>query len=253
MNNGLWISWPVLLVACLCAAAPTRSAAQTNLVVNVGISPPISTNLIGATIVLSATQDVQSIFFDYEWAQNGRRLVDGDQISGSSSPTLIITDAQVTNTGIYTVSISLAGVLQARAISTVYVVQLHVGIDPPVSTNLAGSAIILSATQDVQSVAFDYQWAKDGIALVDDDRIFGSLTPRLTITDSQITNSGIYTVSLSVTGALQATASSLVYVVAPPAIQGLETITSGATVTLTANATGGLLEYQWSWQGQLIP
>src|SRR6266436_5104790 len=214
MNNGLWISWPVLLVACLCAAAPTRSAAQTNLVVNVGISPPISTNLIGATIVLSATQDVQSIFFDYEWAQNGRRLVDGDQISGSSSPTLIITDAQVTNTGIYTVSISLAGVLQARAISTVYVVQLHVGIDPPVSTNLAGSAIILSATQDVQSVAFDYQWAKDGIALVDDDRIFGSLTPRLTITDSQITNSGIYTVSLSVTGALQATASSLVYVVA---------------------------------------
>src|SRR6266702_2342616 len=178
MKDGIWIGWPALLAACLFAAAPARSAAQTNLAVNVGISPPISTNLAGSTIVLSATQDVQSIFFDYEWAQNGRKLVDGDQISGSSSPTLTITDAQVTNTGIYSVSISLAGVLQARAISTVYVVQLQVGIVPPISTNQAGSFIVLSATQDVQSVAFDYQWAKDGIALVDDDRIFGSLTPR---------------------------------------------------------------------------
>ena len=253
MKDGIWIGWPALLVACLCAAAPLRSAAQTNLVVNAGISPPISTNLAGSTIVLSATQDVQSIFFDYEWAQNGRKLVDGDQISGSSSPTLIITDAQVTNTGIYTISISLAGVLQARAISTVYVVQLHVGIDPPVSTNLAGSAIILSATQDVQSVAFDYQWIKDGIALVDDDRIFGSLTPTLTIADSQLLDAGTYTVSLSLTGALQATASSLVYVVAAPAIQSLDAITTGTTVTFSANATGGLLSYQWSWQGQPIP
>src|SRR5437867_783776 len=134
MKNGIWISWPALLVSCLCAAGPLRSAAQTNLVVNAAISPPISTNLAGSTIVLSATQDVQSIFFDY-------------------------------------------------------------------------------------------QWAKDGIALVDGDRIFGSLTPTLTITDSQFIDSGTYTVSLSVTGALQATASSLVYVVAPPAIQSLETTT----------------------------
>src|SRR5438876_197358 len=141
MKNGIWISWPALLVACLCAAGPLRSAAQTNLAVNAAISPPISTNLAGSTIVLSATQDVQSIFFDYEWTQNGRKLID----------------------------------------------------------------------------------------------------------------SGIYTVNLSVTGALQATASSLVYVVAPPAIQSLETTTSGAAVTLTANATGGLLAYQWSWQGQPIP
>src|SRR5437764_14839398 len=107
MKDGISISWPALLVACLCAAAPLRSPAQTNLVVNASISPPTSTNLAGSTIVLSATQDVQSIFFDYEWAQNGRKLFDGDQISGASSPTLTITDAQLTNNGIYTVSISL--------------------------------------------------------------------------------------------------------------------------------------------------
>src|SRR6266851_4724197 len=211
MKDGIWINWPALLVACLCAAAPTRSAAQTNLVVNVGISPPISTNLIGATIVLSATQDVQSIFFDYEWAQNGRRLVDNDQISGAPTPTLTITDAQLTNTGIY----------------AVYVVQVQVGILPPISTNLAGSSIVLSATQDVQSVTFDYQWAKDGTDLVDSDQISGSSTPTLTIADAQFTNSGTYTVSLSLTGAVQAAASAVVYVLDQPIIASITPVTSG--------------------------
>src|SRR6266850_298605 len=177
MNNGLRISWAALLVACLWAATPSRSAAQSNVVVNVGISPPISTNLTGATIVLSATQDVQSILFDYEWARNGVRLVDGDQISGSSTPTLTITDAQLANSGIYAVSVYLGGVLLARATSAVYVVQIQVGIFPPIITTLAGASILLSATQDVQSAAFDYQWSKDCIVLTNGDRISGSLTP----------------------------------------------------------------------------
>jgi len=59
-----------------------------------------------------------------------------------------------------------------------------VGIFPPIITNLTGSSILLSATQDVQAVAFDYQWSKDGIVLTNGDRISGSLTPTLTIADS---------------------------------------------------------------------
>src|SRR5882724_1413183 len=253
MKNKLWISWPALLVACLCVAFPAPSAAQTNLVVNVGISPPISTNLTGATIVLSATQDVQSILFDYEWARNGVRLADGDQISGSSTPTLTLTDAQLANSGIYSVSVYLGGVLLARATSAVYVVQINVGIFPPIITNLTGSSILLSATQDVQAVAFDYQWSKDGIVLTNGDRISGSLTPTLTIADSQLIDTGTYTVSLSLTGAVQATASAVVYVVDQPVIESVTPATSGTTVSFTANATGGLLSYQWSWQGQPIP
>src|SRR5438876_11531803 len=117
MRNVLLISWPALLVACWGLATPTRSTAQTNPVVNVGISPPISTNLAGSTIVLSATQDVQSVLFDYEWTKNGTRLVDGDQVSGASTPTLTITDAQLTNIGNYAISVYLGGVLLARATS----------------------------------------------------------------------------------------------------------------------------------------
>src|SRR5258705_13388553 len=45
----------------------------------------------------------------------------------------------------------------------------------------------------------------------------------------------------------------MVHAVAAPSIQSLHAITAGTTVTFSANATGGLLSYQWSWQGQLIP
>src|SRR5438093_4821640 len=130
---------------------------------------------------------------------------------------------------------------------------VNVGIVPAISTNLVGSSITLTATQDVQDVTFDYQWSMNGTSLVDGGQISGSLTPALTIADSQFTNSGIYTVSLSLTGVVQATASATVYVVDQPIIQSLVPETTGASVTFTVNATGGLLAYQWTWQGQPIP
>jgi hypothetical protein len=253
MKNRLWISWLGLIVAFYCAAIPSRSAAQSNLVVNVGITPAISTNLVGATIVLSSTQDVQSVLFDYEWSKNGAKLVDDGHFSGTATAILTITNARETDTGNYALGLYLNGVLQGRAFSAVYVVPVQAGIVTPTSTNLVGTPIVLSATQDVQSIFFDYQWAKDGTPLVDGDRISGSLTPTLTITDSQFIDAGTYTVSLSLTGVVQATASAIVYVVDQPFIESITPFTSGASVTLIANATGGLLSYQWSWQGQPIP
>lgn len=146
----------------------------------------------------------------------------------------------------------LAGLAPVRADGQ-GVVTVNAGIVPPVSTNLVGSVVTLSVTQDVPSVTFDYQWSKGGTNLIDGDRISGSLTPVLTITDSQLIDAGTYTVSLSLTGSVQATASALVYVIAEPLIESLDTVTRGAAVTFVANATGGLLSYQWSWQGQPIP
>jgi len=129
---------------------------------------------------------------------------------------------------------------------------VNVGIVPPISTNLIGSSITLSATQDVQSLTFNYQWAKDGTNLVDGDKVSGSVTPNLTIANAQLLDAGTYRVSLSLTGVLQATAVSIVYVVDQPAIQSVVSTTTGGNINFTVNATGGLLTYQWTWQGQPI-
>src|SRR5262249_54456726 len=72
------------------------------------------------------------------------------------------------------------------------------------------------------------------------------------ITNIQLSNAAIYTVTLSATGMVQGTATSTVYVIAQPAIQDVATATSGASVSFTVLATGGLLSYQWLWQGQTL-
>src|SRR5438105_2192813 len=120
MKMKLWcdsdrVSWRMALGILLWAITLTPSEAQSNLVVNVGVLPPISTNLVGSTVVLSSTQDVQSVLFDYEWAKNGTKLIDGGRISGSSTPTLMITNSQVSDSAIYTISLYLRSVLEAMS------------------------------------------------------------------------------------------------------------------------------------------
>ena len=130
---------------------------------------------------------------------------------------------------------------------------LNAAITPAVSTNLVGSDVTLTFTQSLPDVGFSYQWSTNGVSLIDGGQISGSLTPSLTITDVQFTNTGTYSVSLTYTGVVQATASATVYVVDAPVIQSLVPLTTGANVSFTVTATGGLLAYQWTWQGQPIP
>src|SRR5439155_5639529 len=90
----------------------------------------------------------------------------------------------------------------------------------------------------------------DRTNLVDGGNISGSQTATLTITNAALTNAGTYVVSLSVSNVVQATPSTTVNVVDRPAVQDVAATTSGAGVTFTVQATGGLLAYQWLWQSQ---
>src|SRR5262245_48456697 len=126
------------------------------------------------------------------------------------------------------------------------------GITPAACTNLVGSSLTLSVSANVP-LPYDYQWSKDGIPLVDDSQVSGSVTPTLTISDLQFTNTGTYSVSLSYTGVVQTTAASAVYVVDQPIIESVVPLASGGSISFIATATGGLLSYQWTWQGQPIP
>lgn len=127
-------------------------------------------------------------------------------------------------------------------------------VAPAVSTNLVGTTLQLTLLENglppVDIV--DYQWSVAGTNLVEGGNISGVQTPILTITAAQLTNSGTYTVSLSITGIVQVTAFATVYIIDTPAIQDVITANNGAGVTFTVLATGGLLAYQWLWQGQPI-
>ncbi len=85
----------------------------------------------------------------------------------------------------------------------------------------------------------------------------------LTVRDARLDDAGNYLLSFSnsivdvstgtVTNLSSLTASATVFVLDEPVIQSVSTVTHGAGVAFTVAATGGLLAYQWIWQGQEIP
>jgi hypothetical protein len=125
-------------------------------------------------------------------------------------------------------------------------------LSPGISTNLLGSTVQLSVLQNGLPLhsGFDFQWREGGTNLVDGGNISGSQTPVLTLTNLQLSDSGVYLATLSITGAVQAAAGAVVYVITQPAIQGVTAVNNGASLAFTVSATGGLLSFQWFWQGQ---
>jgi len=139
---------------------------------------------------------------------------------------ITITDAQLANSGIYSVSVYLGGVLLARqpqrftssrltwAFSRHHYEPDRILYFTFCHSGCAGGSVRLPV---VKGWHRPDQWRPD-LRLLNahaDDRRF------------QLIDTGTYTVSLSLTGAVQATASAVVYVVDQPVIESVTPATSG--------------------------
>jgi hypothetical protein len=135
--------------------------------------------------------------------------------------------------------------------------QTSFSINPAATTNLVGDVIQLSLQRTGDdSQVFAFQWSKDGTDLVDSDRINGARGPDLIINSAQMEDTGTYSLSFSnvvETNIEFVTVTSQVYIIGPPRIDNLYMQSLGAGIRFTVVASGGLLSYQWTWQGQDIP
>src|SRR6266481_5925434 len=126
---------------------------------------------------------------------------------------------------------------------------------PQYMTNLLGDTIVLPGVEG--PLGATYQWLKDGTTLPDDSRFTGSQTPTLTMTSADFSNTGTYILTadftIDGTNVIQTNSIFVVYVIAPPAIQDFFGATNGTSLSFEVDATGGLLSFQWFWQGQPIP
>jgi hypothetical protein len=124
-------------------------------------------------------------------------------------------------------------------------------IDPAISTNLVGNTLTLSLVIPEGQQPFGFQWSTGGGDLE------GQQFPNLTLGNLQLQDTGIYMVTytnLVGTNYVTLRSSATVHVVDSPAIYEPITRTStGTGVMFTADAIGGLLSYQWTWQGYDIP
>lgn len=142
----------------------------------------------------------------YRWLKNGAPLADGGRLSGASTAQLSITSAQLADEGNYSVEISnLAGVRTSTTAELVVLGAPEIMMAPGATARDVGQSVSFSVFARGAGT-LQYQWFKDGVALVDGGRISGAATATLSLASLVLNDGGSYT--LRITGSAGATTTS---------------------------------------------
>ncbi|MBK8476749.1 MAG: PQQ-binding-like beta-propeller repeat protein [Opitutaceae bacterium] len=112
----------------------------------------------------------------------------------------------------------------------------------------AGSAATLSVTAS-SSLSLDYQWSKDGVAIA------GANGPSLALANTEPTDTGVYTVTISTSAGTVTSAAATLSVSASPTIAAQPTgvaAPAGTSATLGVVAGESGLSYQWYRAGKSV-
>ena len=187
--------------------ATSQVATLTVLLPPMIVSQPTNQTVQPGSNVTMAVTATGPGTLSYQWLFNGNNLADGGRISGSSTGVLTILNAQATDNGTYQVIVSNTNGIAASAPALLTV------LAPPVITQqpanlfepLNGSALISAAANGAPTL--NYQWYFNGVAVSDNARITGSLTPVLKVSSLQTNDQGAY--QLVVTNTFGAVTSSI--------------------------------------------
>lgn len=218
----------------------TTSISVQPLGTNVCENSPVSMNV-------SAVGDSLT----YQWYKDGASLVNGANISGSTTPNLSISSAGLDDDGTYTVEVS--GICGSE-ISNFAIVEIDsatvIFLQPVSATACSGDDV--SFTINAIGEGISYQWQKDGVNMADGGSISGSSTSLLTLSGTVPGDDGTYrcvvTGSCGVENSNVATLSSYsnTAIITQPIA---DTVCEGNQVTLNISATGDNLNYQWKKDG----
>jgi len=233
---------------------PVTSGAAV-LVVNV--PPAISAQPQGATVTKGATVTFSVTAtgtgpFTYQWMKGALVVADGTAtgatISGSSTATLTIANAQPGNAGAYRVTVSGAGT-PATSTDAMLTVQYTPVIDtqPTNQSTIVGTPVTFAvAASGVPAPSF--QWKKGT------NNISGATNASYTISSPVTGDAGSYLVTVSNSvGSVNSNSVTLIVDAAPlaPTITtspAATTVNQGATATFTVTATGVPTSFTYQWK-----
>lgn len=242
-------------------ATNTLGAATNSMVLSVIVTPSITglnngAALVGDTVEISpAVSGVPAPTL--QWQINSTNLTDGmdangSTIAGSTTATLFITNAQVADSGIY----SLIASNSAGIVTNSMTLAVAAGDQPPVITGptnttvIQGSSVTFAASVTGVPVP-TLQWLDQT-----QTPIPGATNATLTLTDVQYSQNGYSYYIVASNSAGGATNSAVLTVIIPPAIfiqptNLVVTNTQAASFTVVATGVPGLV-YQWSQNGTPI-
>jgi hypothetical protein len=249
------------------AAGASTAPAITGLAViarpAITAQPQSITVLQGAAASFSVTANSTAGALSYQWQKSGVDLQDGGNLSGATTASLALTNAQAADAGSYSVVVSntLNGFTTTTA-SAPATLTVNLGITitaQPVPTTVlqgATATFTVTAVNNNGNGALTYQWKKGGVALSNGGRISGSTSATLTITGATAGDADSYSVvisaSLNSTTNTATSSPAALSVNLPPVINTqpiAQTVLQGTDATFivvaTNNNASGTLGYQW--------
>ncbi len=205
------------------------------------ISPPFSQTVgVGSTATFGVgaggTQPLS-----YQWQFNGIDLVNGGDVSGTTTATLRLANVQPAQAGIYSVVVwNTSGT--AISPEALLSVNTDANINTQPQDQTVGTGETATFSVGASGIGLNYQWRFNGTNLVDGAGITGATTASLVLTNAQMAQAGNYSVEVSNTESSVVSSNALlnVYEVLPLA-EALD------TTNWIWTTTGDAL-----WQGQPI-
>ena len=150
----------------------------------------------GAAFNLTVTA-TGSPWLRFQWYKDGLPVFNSFQVRGATNYSLTISNAQATDSGLYTVAVRNAFGADVSRPAVVSVMAPPVILVPPQSLAAEVDSTVRFQVQAAGSGPLSYQWRKGGIGLSDGGRYAGSTSNILTITAIQAGEGGVYTVTVS--------------------------------------------------------
>ena len=207
----------------------------------------------GETITISVdAPDANS----FQWWKDGTIVTDGGSVSGATSDTLTISNAQVDDSGTYSCHVADGCITNVSDTATANVVAgVSLDMTPPSTiTQCSGTTVslqvVVSGTEPIE-----YLWFKNGIQLDDDTRTTGSHTSNLRISQVAAEDQGDYTCQVSNVCNGFETDPITVEIEAAITKQPNDTCAeTGATAKFTVEATaaGQNIYYYWKKDGTYL-
>ncbi len=179
------------------------------------------TAYVGGTITFPAVNVVGTQPFSFRWLDNGVPLTDdGVKFSGSSTPSLTISNLVVGDSGNYFLVVTNAGGATTPLLDVLtvkYALPVVASGQPQSLTTFAGLTATLTANQLGGTPPFTNQWYKGSKALTDGNEFSGTATSVLTISPAATNDAGGYKIVISNSGGSVTSQVATVTVLVPPA------------------------------------
>jgi hypothetical protein len=192
----------------------------------------------------------------YQWQRNGVNLVDGGNISGSSTSTLTINPAGPGDADNYEVVVTDAC---GSVTSTPAVLSITTGpmiVAQPMSSELCSGSRATFSVGATGPAPISYQWRKNGVNLSDGGNVSGSTTATLSINPTSSADTATYDVVVAnACGSLNSAPAMLTVDVAPMIASQPMSVTTcaGSRASFSVAASGTpTLTYQWRKNGSAL-